>query len=412
MHAALRYRKIETMKTIFPIQGQIQHYQWGGDSYLANLLNVDNVSKSPQAEYWLGAHPKAPSFTIPERKPLSEVCEEKGFNLPFLLKILDVRKMLSVQVHPTRAQAVAGYHAENTSGISIDDPTRNYKDGNHKPELMVALSEFWLLHGFRTTADIARILSEKTYLHPLREMLLTDGLRATFATLLDSQHPLVQTAHRQLLEDLGSCGALTDKHHPDFWAARWLKQNPEVIHGVLSLYFLNLIKLQPGEAIYQPAGLLHAYLEGQNVELMANSDNVLRAGLTPKHIDVAELLKIAQLSPSDPTNYFATPRRIHAHETAYITPFDEFELSQFHGDTEQTAEWRPTSAEILICVNGGASITAVDTEAKEHPGRPAIQLQQGDSLLILPGQQIQLKFDKKSTQLCRAKSLLLSRQSS
>lgn len=381
------------------LKGQIQPYQWGGHDFLPHLLGYSNDSKIPQAEYWLGAHPSAPAVIDTPLGPvgIEEYCEKNQLSLQFLFKILDVRNMLSVQVHPTRQQAQIGFARENAAGIAITANNRNYKDANHKPELMVALSEFWLLHGFRTERDILGHLSAKPYLAPLSGCLIEHGLSAAFAMALAHQDAITARLHQDLLNDFNQRPQLTDKTQPDFWVQRWLNQNPGVTNGLLTLYFLNLVKVNVGEAVYQPAGLLHAYLEGQNVELMANSDNVLRAGLTPKHMDVAELLNICLLQPSQPSNYIARPLLGESGETRFLTPFEEFELAELRAAQQREFLWQTNAPEILFCSQGSATLSADDGHIR--------QLNRGDSILLLPNHKISLTFSSGSGQAFKARNL-------
>lgn len=364
------------------IRGRVQAYQWGGTCFLPDLLGYTNPSQQPQAEYWLGAHPSAPASVSGREIPLGDfLSEQQAPPLQFLLKILDVRDMLSIQVHPNKEQAKAGFARENALGIALDAKNRNYKDANDKPELMVALSEFWLLHGFRPIAQIAELLENKSYLAPLRDILLKDGLAQAFAHALEFSSSATQTMQQALAQELRGKSAL-DKNTPEFWIQRWLEKNPTVENGILTLYFLNLIKVEPGMAVYQPDGLLHAYLEGQNVELMANSDNVLRAGLTPKHIDVAELLAICTIEPTNPNDYVIHPEIMPNGERRFITPFTEFELAELNAQSQSVIEWDVTAPEIIFCYQGSATLNAT------------LDLQKGESALLLPGEKIALHLQK------------------
>lgn len=386
------------MNTLMPISGRVQAYQWGGFDYLPQLLQYTNTEQQPQAEYWLGVHPAAPAQvqTPTGDKAMADVLEDHNCKLDFLFKILDVREMLSIQVHPTREQAAQGFYRENEQGIAANAKNRNYKDINHKPELMVALSEFWLLHGFKTEAEIATSLASKNYLAPMLERLNQNGLRAAFELALDSDNPVIKEVNRNLQLDFNGKDAVVDKNHIEFWIQRWLDTNPQSVKGLLTLYFLNLVKLAPGDALYQPAGLLHAYLEGQNVELMANSDNVLRAGLTPKHIDVAELLKIGNITSTAPKDYLIQPQRLPNGERRFPTPFEEFELSELHSARSERVCWRSSTVEILMCLRG---------EAKVSNGTQQQRLRHGQTLLILPDADIKVEFCAPQSQLYKAKNL-------
>lgn len=386
------------MNKLIPIKGQVQPYQWGGLDFLPSLLNYDNKSRQPQAEYWLGVHPAAPAQAELNagKIPLSDVLTEQKCQLQFLLKILDVRQMLSIQVHPTKTEAEEGFARENELGIALSAKNRNYKDDNHKPELMVAVSEFWLLHGFRRGNDAAEQLASKPYLQPLLQKLQDSGLRAAFEFALDCDNPTIMQVNDALVADMAQRVAVEDKSQIEFWIQRWLAQNPGALNGLLTLYFMNLVRVEPGQALYQPAGLLHAYLEGQNVELMADSDNVLRAGLTPKHIDVAELLKVCMIAPSDPADYLVKPKLIENKAKRFPTPFEEFELSELHSAEAASMNWHSQGVEIVVCLAGSADI---------ENGQQMLTVKKGDALAILPGAAIKLNFTAPGTQLYKAVNL-------
>ena len=293
---------------MYRLQGRIQHYSWGGKTFLPELLNHLNSDGNPFAEYWLGVHPGGPGvvylgegatttlnnligsdkFRHLGRETIAEFNE-----LPFLLKILDVKDMLSIQVHPSKAMAKLGYAEEEQKGISLSAPNRNYKDQNHKPEVMIALSDFWLLHGF--SADIEDRLNRFPFLNSFVREFQSGGIKGLFEHLLslpqEKANEILSVQAKQIVP-LYQEGKL-QKDNPDFWAARAilnLCSEGQYDKGIFSIYLMNILNLKKGEGIFQGAGILHAYLEGQNIELMANSDNVLRAGLTNKHIDIPELL--------------------------------------------------------------------------------------------------------------------------
>jgi mannose-6-phosphate isomerase len=384
------------------IQGQVQAYQWGGKSFLPELLGYRNESELPQAEYWLGAHPSARAVSVDDKIPLDELlAAHRAAPLQFLLKILDVQDMLSIQAHPNKQQAREGFARENAHGIALDAKNRNYKDASDKPELMVALSEFWLLHGFRDIQTIADLLAAHPCLAGLRTILLQDGLVAAFSYALDFASADVQTMQHELAQSLRNPPESFAKDTPEFWIQRWLEKNPQVENGVLTLFFLNLLKLEPGMAMYQPAGLLHAYLEGQNVELMANSDNVLRAGLTPKHIDVAELLRTCSISPSRAEDFIIAPQTLANGEIRYVTPFEEFELTEIIGTEGTQVDWRVEAPEILFCYHGRATLQT-DGQADTQSALP---IAQGESALLLPGLQISLQTNSPNVRFFKARNL-------
>ncbi|MBD0351914.1 MAG: mannose-6-phosphate isomerase, class I [Flavisolibacter sp.] len=354
----------ENEQGIFLLKGNIQRYNWGGYDFIPRLLGIPNEAAQPCAEYWLGAHPNFPAMVINGEKaiPLNTFIEsnkkllgsyvaDRFHQLPFLLKVLDVRQMLSIQVHPSKEAAKKAFEEENKKGISRTAPHRNYKDDNHKPELMVALSDFWLLHGFKPAEALHEALSATPELS-----FLTQHFNGDYRRVYHFVMTLPQAKADQLLAPLAKRvlplyekGQL-EKHQPDFWAARAIKTfcNNHYDRGLFSIYLFNLLHLKKGEGIYQPAGMPHAYLEGQNVEIMANSDNVLRAGLTDKHIDVNELLKHVQFSPT-------IPHVLHASDTEisfYPAPAAEFQLYQYHLHRGAVQELKTDSAEIWLLLNG------------------------------------------------------------
>ncbi len=386
------------------IQGQVQAYQWGGKTFLPQLLGYRNERELPQAEYWLGTHPNARAVSLDDKTPLDELLAAHGAApLQFLLKILDVQDMLSIQAHPNKQQAREGFAREDALGIALDAKKRNYKDASDKPELMVALSEFWLLHGFRNMPAIAELLANHPCLDGLRTILQQDGLVAAFSCALDFTSADTQTMQHALAQSLLNHIGGFAKYTPEFWIQRWLEKNPQVENGILTLFFLNLLKLEPGMAVYQPAGLLHAYLEGQNVELMANSDNVLRAGLTPKHIDVEELLRTCWIAPSRVEDFIIAPQTLANSEIRYVTPFDEFELAEITGTEGTLVSWQVEAPEILFCYHGSATL--------QTGAQSALPIAQGDSVLLLPGLQLQvcLQTNSANARFFKARNLLKSR---
>ena len=383
---------------IFKLQGVVQHYDWGGFDFIPKLLGRSHPSPKPCAELWMGSHPNGPALVqIEDRNiPLPEliasareeilgdsVVSQFHDGLPYLFKVLDARKMLSIQAHPTLGQAAAGFDAEEKAGVPLNVPIRNYKDRNHKPEVHVALTDFWMLHGFRPLEEIVITLESMAELKPLIpdlhsrlklagndpaiRALLLRGLYERIMTMPQAEvdqflNPLVRRLKKQ---------PTADKDHPDFWAARAAREFPlpdgHLDRGIFSIYLLNLVRLLPGEGTYQPAGTLHAYLEGANVELMANSDNVLRGGLTPKRIDVPELLRI--LNFSDGKVEIIRGQNVSLVETAFPTPAAEFELSRIRLDSAQTYQSgaRP-GPDILIVLNGNVTANSGDTTLIMKPG--------------------------------------------
>uniref|UniRef100_A0AAU2JQI0 Mannose-6-phosphate isomerase n=1 Tax=Streptomyces sp. NBC_00049 TaxID=2903617 RepID=A0AAU2JQI0_9ACTN len=344
----------------------IRPYAWGSTTAIPTLLGVTPTGE-PQAEMWMGAHPGAPSRIDrgAGETPLSDVIAADpegelgaaavarfGPRLPFLLKLLAAGAPLSLQVHPDRAQATAGFEDEERRGVPIDAAHRNYKDTNHKPEMICALTPFDGLCGFRAPLEAAELLaglgvdSLKPYVdllhaHPeeaaLREML-TAVLTADRAEMAHTVHEAAAAVER-----------LGGPYAPYASLVHHFPGDP----GVIAAMLLNHFRLQPGEAIFLGAGVPHAYIEGLGVELLANSDNVLRAGLTPKHVDVPELLKITNFDSGDPN----LMRPEGDGEEVYETPIDEFRLTRFllapGGASRVLPEGTP---QILLCTAGAPHV--------------------------------------------------------
>jgi mannose-6-phosphate isomerase len=354
------------------LKGVVQNYSWGGFDFLPQLLKKKNDSQKPYAEYWLGAHPNHSSLIEEDGTPLEQyihtnptaILGKEAANrfkdLPYLFKVLDVRQMLSIQVHPSKLEAVKGFEEENRKGIPTAAAHRNYRDRNHKPELMVALSDFWLLHGFKEKELLAKILKQTTELSFLLPVFENQGYRGLYEEVM----LMPQEKVNQVLEPLAQRilplyrqGSLS-RDQEDFWAARAIEtfcKDGHYDRGIFSIYFFNLLHLKKEEGIFQPEGLPHAYLEGQNVEVMANSDNVLRAGLTDKHIDVPELLKHVYFAATIP-NIIRPGNRSHM---VYASPAEEFELHRYALDKSRE-QIEAGSAEIWF-VEEGSCIVSGDT---------------------------------------------------
>ena len=357
---------METTKGIFKLTGKVQHYAWGGSDYIPDLLGIDNPNQKPFAEYWMGAHPSAPSIINIDDKEISlldyvnqhtvevlgKAVSNKFNELPYLFKILDVRDMLSIQVHPTKEEAKKGFDRETAADIPINASHRNYKDSNHKPEVMVALSDFWLLHGFKVQDELKGVLTDMPEFNFLLPVFDTVGYYGLYKTVME----LTQNEVDHILQPLVK-RVLTQQHSdkklPAFWVARVFEQNSSLTNidrGIFSIFFFNIVEVKPGEAVYQYAGVPHAYLYGQNVELMANSDNVLRGGLTPKHIDVPELLKHTRFEGIVPN--ILKGEKLASGEINFDCPVEDFGVSAIHLQSEENYKNKSKSAEIYIVMLG------------------------------------------------------------
>lgn len=379
----------------YKLTGKVQHYAWGGYEFIPRLLHQPNPDHQPFAEYWLGAHDKAPSvvsLTDETFIPLNEFIQSnpekylgKETNtafgrLPYLLKVLDVRDMLSIQVHPTKEEARIGFSRENAAGVPLDAPQRNYKDDNHKPEMMVALSEFYLLHGFREDPSLREILSTVPEFNSLIPYYDKRGYASLYSHVMNMPQFRINEILQPLLNRLlpAYLQGKIAKHNPDFWAARALAsgmtQMDSPDRGIFSIYFFNLVRMEPGEGIFQAAGLPHAYLEGQNMELMANSDNVLRGGLTPKHVAVEELLKHIRFEGISPA--VLKPSATANGISDYAAPVDDFNLTKMIIEKGKFIDNQSKSLEISILLSGRLTVQS-QTE---------LTLESGEAFICLPGE--------------------------
>lgn len=386
-------------ENVFRLYGQPQFYAWGGHDFIRDIVGLPKDDKKPLAEWWLGAHLGAPAVVDTDYGPQALNCTihrdpkewlgediSRRFSgrLPFLMKILDVAQALSIQVHPTRKQAKDGFSQENKQGISLEDPKRNYKDDNHKPEAAIALSEFWLLHGFRQIADMRAQIARFASLEKLLPFLDEGGIKTLYAHVMTIPQAEIDKLLGPVVESLRKDEAKLKKDDPAFWLNRFAKNTTRNFdRGLFSILILNLVKLDKGQAIYQGAGLLHAYLEGQNIELMANSDNVLRAGLTPKHTDVPELMKICDFNAITPN--ILTPKALGDGLESYELSQPDFAVDVVNPGPDQTPVLEPQGPEILMVYAG---------EAKLSTATQDIQALAGQSFFIKPGSDIKVSSPK------------------
>jgi mannose-6-phosphate isomerase len=380
------------MPSVFKLNNAIKHYDWGSPEWIPSLLGLPNGDGKPWAELWMGAHPEGPSALAPPALPrlLPEFISQdpegrlgtelaRDFRgLPFLFKLLAAERPLSIQAHPNLAQARSGWERENSLNIPLGAPHRNYKDTNHKPEIICALGPFAALAGFREPVEIRSLLERFgcDVLAPLLEAL--DGpsgtaagegpLKRFLAALfsLSAGDRLALGAHARSFAGDG------DPVYAEAWklVARFAELYPEDPALMAPLY-LNLVTLQRGEGMNIPAGILHAYVRGFGVELMANSDNVLRGGLTPKHIDVGELTAILRFEPFKPEILKPVPSGEFLE--SYPSPFREFSLHRLHG-RGNAAPFPLRGPAILLVLEGELHIPA-----------EKLRLERGESAFVLPG---------------------------
>jgi mannose-6-phosphate isomerase len=344
------------------LDNPIREYAWGSHTVLADFLGRPGPTARPQAELWIGAHPAAPS-RLRSGPPLHDhitadaegalgahVVAAFGPRLPFLLKVLAVAEPLSLQVHPDRQQAERGFAAERTP---LDDPARNYKDSWPKPEILCALTDFHALCGFRDPRVSAELLADVPGLGAVAALLARGNLRTAVETLLTWPSP------KDVVREVGAAS-------PEPYASLAARHPGDM--GVVVAMLMNEVRLVPGQALYVRPRLPHAYLSGTGVELMAASDNVLRAGLTPKHVDVPELLSVVSFEP-DPPHVIEPVHRDG--EDVYPAPVPEFRLSRLaagHG-----SELPAGGPQLLLCTEGVVRL---------HRGDRTTELRRGEAVFV------------------------------
>lgn len=359
---------------LLTITNEPRDYAWGSTTLLAELEGRESSAK-PEAEVWFGDHPGDPA-DVEGAGTLDAVT---GGSLPYLLKLLAAADPLSIQVHPTREQARTGFARE--AGRDAADPTRNYRDDNHKPELIVALSDrFEALAGLRPVADTLRLLAslpDTPGVRALRDRLADgpgeDALRKVLAWLLSGT---AQSVVDDVVVGLRSA-APTAEFAETLRVVRGIAEHSPGDPGVVVALLMNLVVLRPGEAIFLRAGLLHAYVSGLGVEIMAASDNVLRGGLTPKHIDVAELLAVVDTAPG------AVPvQRADGAETAYDVPVPDFALRRIELSGSRAV--RVSGPAMVLATSGDIAVTGQDgSTLPVHVGSAVFAT--GEDLLTLSG---------------------------
>jgi mannose-6-phosphate isomerase len=371
------------------LKNSVQEYAWGSRTAIQKLLG-NPPTGVPWAELWLGAHPKAPSmvdfmgqwvaldFLIDQySSPILGQTIAGKFNntLPYLFKILAADQPLSVQAHPGLHEAREGFLRENNLKIPLNSVTRNYKDDRHKPECICAVTQFWALKGFRKTSAIASFMQALCPLGLFNELneLTSDnpnGLKKFFTALLCLPE---ERKCRLIAEAVQSAQKNRSENNEFDWIIRLYEKYPTDI-GIFSPALLHLIRLDPGQALFLPSGELHSYLHGVGIELMANSDNVIRGGLTPKHVDVEELVRILSFRDEDVRVLSAISSA--SGEFSFPLDVEEFSLSRISvtpGITYVSPASR--SAEVLLCIQGSTSILF-------DGGNGRLAVEKGGSVLI------------------------------
>jgi mannose-6-phosphate isomerase len=396
------------------LRGAMRTYAWGSRTAIAEFTGRPVPAAHPEAELWFGANPgdpawlKTPGVPGGETSLLEALAADPaaqlgsaararfGDVLPFLVKVLAADEPLSLQAHPSAEQAAEGYLREERLGIPVSSPLRNYRDTSHKPELLVALRPFEALAGFRPAADTVELLRALAvsdldpFIGLLNDKSDADGLRALFTTWITAPQPDIDALVSAVLDgaiDYLSCRAT--QFAAEAKTVLELGERYSGDAGVLASLLLNRVRLNPGEAIFLPAGNLHTYLRGVAVEVMSNSDNVLRGGLTPKHVDVPELLRVLDFTPTTETQ-LRVPTHRDGLSLVYDTPADEFSLAVLtldgdHLGHEVDAPTSHAGPQLLLCVDGSTTVhgksasltlrrgTAAWAAADEGPIRIAAQ---------------------------------------
>lgn len=360
----------------------VQHYAWGSKNALTELYGVANPDNQPMAELWMGAHPRSSSKVQDAQgnlHSLREVIEqdkagllgsavaERFGELPFLFKVLCAAQPLSIQVHPNKQASEIGFAKENAAGIPLDAAERNYKDPNHKPELVFALTPFLAMNAFRPFSEIVSLLqpvagANQAIAHFLQEPG-AECLSQLFASLLNLKGDEKSRALAVLK------AALNSQQGEPWETIRVISEFYPDDSGLFSPLLLNVVKLNPGEAMFLFAETPHAYLQGVALEVMANSDNVLRAGLTPKYIDIPELVANVQFVAKPANQLLTTPVKSDG-ELDFPIPVDDFAFS-LHELTTSGADISQQSAAILFCIEGEAVLSKGEQRLVLRPGESA-----------------------------------------
>lgn len=363
------------------MDNRIRPYAWGSRTAIAELIGAPSPAPHPQAELWMGAHPGDSSALVGSagEQPLIEAIADKpvlllgervearfGPRLPFLFKVLAAAEPLSLQAHPSSEQAARGFALEEAAGVPIGASGRNYKDASHKPELICALTEFQALCGFREPTTTVRLLADLAvpqldhYLALLSGQPDSDGVRALFSSILTIPSAVLAPLLNSVLAACVSLVRAGSAFSAEYRTALELGERYPGDPGVLASLLLNRVSLQPGQALYLAAGNLHAYLSGVGVELMANSDNVLRGGLTPKHVDVPELMRVLDFTAG--AVEVLGGNEVRPGELVYPTPTAEFRLSRL-ALSEQPLELTHDGPQVVLVVDGSATVTDPDGRA-------------------------------------------------
>ena len=381
---------MNSVHSIALLKNVVQPYAWGSTTAIPHLLGIPNPSGAPQAELWMGAHPKAPSLVetgdgwlpldvlirrCPDDVLGAEAAAAFDGTLPFLFKVLAAAAPLSIQAHPGREHAREGFERENRSGLAIDAPQRNYRDPHHKPECVCALTPFSVLCGFRHPAAVLETLRMlcprelRVEIAAFAGRCNSAGLKQLFGRLLS-----LDPARRRNAVAEAVAAAAGSREEGLGWIPSLARHYPDDV-GALAPALMNVLRLEPGQALFLSEGVLHSYLEGTAIEIMANSDNVVRGGLTPKHVDLPELFKVVRFDRHDVQRVRTENRE--PTETVYLAPAAEFALSCIRlqaGDRFCSRAGR--NVEILLCIDGKA------VAQEMAPAGRVVDIAQGSCVLV------------------------------
>ena len=384
---------------IYRLENPVQRYAWGSVDGITKALGIANPGGGPLAEVWMGAHPSAPSHAIVDgerialdvlvrRSPQavlgSKVVDELGKTLPFLMKVLSAGSPLSIQAHPGKRKAQMGFEREELTGIPVDAPERNYRDPNHKPEMAVALTRFEFICGFRPVDEIIENmkLAAPGEFERILERLERDPSRVElsvfFYSLISSdkgaRERLIATASTRIAALLDAKKVPAGREGAFRWALRIIEAFPGDVGAVIPL-ILNHVVLEPGQAAFIAPGELHAHLTGTCIEIMANSDNVIRGALTPKYVDLPELVSVLSFNPERVSPVVAAS--VAPCEEAYPIFVPDFEISRVSIGPGRSYLRSSRGPEILLCYSGRAEIAC--------PGEAALSLARGEAAFVEAG---------------------------
>ncbi len=369
---------------LFKLDNVIQNYAWGSQTSIQQLFGIENKAGEPQAEIWMGAHPNGCSKVEATGELLSDLIKkypietlgrythQRFGDLPYLFKVLAADKPLSVQVHPKLSDAKLGFEKENQQGIELGAFNRNYKDANHKPELVYALTFYRAMNGFRPIAEMVSIFEQANVsilseaVAQLKGSPTSSGLQAFFTTVMSLTGKDKTDALAQLIEG-SDIKAKTKVAREAFGMVVEFSEKFYDDIGLFSPLMLNVIELEPGEAMFLHAATPHAYVQGTGLEIMANSDNVLRAGLTPKHMDIEELISHTEFHSISFDDIRLLPIK-KERKQSYPIPVDDFGFEIIEV-VDESAEQYVRGAEILFCIEGEVIIESDDSVITLHAGQ-------------------------------------------